>query len=155
MAAVVADRGQVVLAMRSGLIEELAGTVARSYLDRVTVDLREVESHSSGEMRKRTFLGRIKVGEWSLIVDVGDLKGHLRAGQPRVSLRGPDRIEVEVPVDVQEPQGDARVRLSWDSSGIANAVCKDFELTREIRGRVLANATSSRARCASATPVSA
>jgi RNA polymerase sigma factor (sigma-70 family) len=30
------------------------------------------------------------------------------------------------------------VRLGWDSTGLANVVCKDFELTREIRGRVLA-----------------
>jgi hypothetical protein len=138
VAQAIADRGQVVLAMRSKLIEELARNVARSYLDRVTVDLREVESHSSGEMRKKTFFGRIKVGEWSVNVELGDLVGHLHAGTPRVSLRGPDLIEVEVPVDVQETEGSATLRLNWDSSGLANAVCKDFELTREIRGRVLA-----------------
>ncbi len=102
------------------------------------MDLREVEGHSSGEMRKKTFFGRIKVGEWSVNFDLGDLVGHLHAGTPRVSLRGPDLIEVEVPVDVQETEGSATLRLNWDSSGLANAVCKDFELTREIRGRVLA-----------------
>jgi hypothetical protein len=138
VAAAVAHRGQIVLAMRSGLIEELAGTVARSYLDRVTVDLGEVEGHSSGEMRKKTLFGRIKVGEWNVSVDLGDLTGHLRAGAPRVSLRGPDLVDVELPVDVQETEGDASLHFSWDSSGLANVVCKDFELSREIRGRVLA-----------------
>jgi hypothetical protein len=138
VALAIADRGQVVLAMRSGLIEELARNVARSYLDRVTVDLGAVEGHSSGEMRKRTLFGRVKVGEWSVNFDLGDLVGHLHAGTPRVSLRGPDLIEIEVPVDVQETEGSATLRLNWDSSGLANAVCKDFELTREIRGRVLA-----------------
>jgi hypothetical protein len=69
---------------------------------------------------------------------LGDLTGHLRAGSPRVSLRGPDLIDVEMPVDVQETEGSAMVRLGWDSAGLANVVCKDFELTREIRGRVLA-----------------
>ena len=138
MASAFADRGQVVLAIRSGLIEELAGNVARRYLDRVTVDLSDVEGHSSGELRRRTFLGRIKLGEWSVSVDLGNLTGHLRAGSPRVSLRGPDLIDVELPVDVQETEGDATVRLGWDSAGLANVVCKDFELTREIRGRVLA-----------------
>ncbi len=138
VASALADRGQVVLAIRSGLIEELAGNVARHYLDRVTVDLSDVEGHSSGELRRRTFLGRIKLGEWSVSVDLGNLTGHLRAGSPRVSLRGPDLVDVELPVDVQETEGDAMVRLGWDSAGLANAVCKDFELTREIRGRVLA-----------------
>jgi hypothetical protein len=133
-----ADRGQVMLAIRSGLIEELAGNVARRYLDQVTVDLSEVEGHSSGELRKKTFLGRIKVGEWSVRFDLGSLTGHLRAGSPRVSLRGPDLIDVELPVDVQEAEGDAILRFGWDSAGLANVVCRDFELTREIRGRVLA-----------------
>jgi len=138
VAAALADRGQVVLAMRSGLIEELAGNVARRYLDRVTVDLSEIEGHSSGKLRRKTFLGRIKVGEWSVSVDLGTLRGHLRAGAPRVSLRGPDLIDVELPVDVEETEGDATVHLAWDSAGLANVVCKDFELTREIRGRILA-----------------
>ena len=138
VASAVADRGQVVIAIRSGLVEELAGNVARHYLDRVTVDLSEVEGHSSGELRRKTVLGRIKLGEWSVSVELGDLTGHLRAGSPRVSLRGPDLIDVEMPVDVQETEGNAMVRLGWDSAGLANVVCKDFELTREIRGRVLA-----------------
>lgn len=138
VASAIADRGQVVLAMRSGLIEELAGTVARRYLDRVTVDLSDVEAHGSGELGKKTFLGRIKLGEWSVSLDLGDLKGQLRAGAPRVGLRGPDLIDVEVPVDVQETEGDARLHFGWDSAGLANVVCKDFEVTREIRGRVLA-----------------
>jgi hypothetical protein len=133
-----ADRGQVVLAIRSGLIEELAGNVARRYVDRVTVDLSEVEGHSSGELRKKTFLGRIKLGDWSVSVDLGSLTGQLRAGFPRVSLRRPDLIAVELPVSVQETEGDATLRFGWDSAGLANVVCKNFELAREIRGRVLA-----------------
>lgn len=131
-------RGQVVVAMRSGLIEELAGNVAQRYLERVRVDLSDVEAHDSGELRKRTFLGRIKVGEWRVDVDLGELVGHLRAGAPRVRLHPPDLIDLDLPVNVQETEGDATLRFGWDSTGLANIVCKDFELTREIRGRVLA-----------------
>jgi hypothetical protein len=138
VASAFADRGQVVLAIRSGLIEGIARNVARRYLDRVTVDLSDVEAHSSGELRRRTVLGRIKLGEWGVSVDLGNLTGHLRAGTPRVSLRGPDLIDVELPVAVQETEGGAMVRLDWDSAGLANVVCRDFALTREIRGRVLA-----------------
>ena len=138
LASAFADRGQVVVAIRSGLMEELAGNVARRYLDRVTVDLSAVEAHSSGELRRKTVLGRIKLGDWSVTVELGSLAGHLRAGSPRVSLRGKDLIDVELPVEVEETEGDATVRLGWDSAGLANVVCKDFELVREIRGRVLA-----------------
>lgn len=138
VASAFADRGQVVLAIRSGLIEELAGNVAFRYLDRVTVDLTEVHAHSSGELKKKTFLGQIKAGEWDVKVNLGAMAGHLRAGSPRVSLRGPDMIDIEIPVDVSETEGSATLRFAWDSAGIANVVCEDFELTREIRGRVLA-----------------
>lgn len=138
VASAYADRGQVVLAIRSGLVEELAGNVARRYLDRVTVDLSDVEGHSSGELRRKTLFGRVKIGDWSVSVELGNLAGHLRAGSPRVSLRGPDLIDVELPVDVEATEADATLRFGWDSAGLANVVCKDFELTRKIRGRVLA-----------------
>ncbi len=138
VASAFAERGQVVLAIRSGLIEELAGNVAFRYLDRVTVDLTDVHAHSSGELRKKTFLGQIKAGAWDVRVNLGDMAGELRAGSPRVSLRGPDLIDIEMPVDVRETEGSATLRFAWDSAGIANVVCEDFELTREIRGRVLA-----------------
>jgi hypothetical protein len=133
-----AARGQVVLAMRSGLIEELAGNVGRRYLDRVTVDLSEIDAESSGELRKDTFLGRMKVGDWHVALDMGKLVGQLRGGTPRVRLHPPDLIDVELPVEVQPAEGNATLRFGWDSAGLANVVCKDFDLTQEIRGRVLA-----------------
>jgi hypothetical protein len=138
VASAFAARGQVVLAMRSGLVEELAGNVVRRYLDRVTVDLTDVEAHKTGEVRRDTILGRIKLGEWHVSVEVGGLKGDLRAGTPRVGLRGPDLIDVELPVDVQETEGDATLHFGWDSAGLVNVVCKDFDLTREIHGLVVA-----------------
>ena len=138
VAAAFADRGQVVLAIRSGLVEELAGSVARRYLDRVTLDLSGLEAHRTGVLRKKTLLGRIKLGEWSVSIELGDVMGHLRPGAPRVGMRGPDLIDVELPVNVPETEGDVALHFGWDSAALANVVCKDFELTREIRGRVLA-----------------
>lgn len=132
-----AEKGQVVIAIRSGLIEELAGSVARRYLDKVTVDLTDVEAHGSGEVKRKTVLGKVKVGEWDVNVDVGELVGNLQAGTPRLGLRAPDLIDVDMPVEVQETEGDATLHFSWDSAALANIVCKDFEMTREIRGRVL------------------
>jgi hypothetical protein len=137
VAAALADRGQVVVAIRSGLIETLAGNVAKRYLDRVTVDLSGIEAHKSGALRPKTFLGRVKLGEWNVSIEVEALAGDLRAGTPRVGLRGPDLIEVEVPVDVQPTEGAATLHFAWDSAGLAKVVCSDFELTRDIRGRIL------------------
>ena len=112
--------------------------VARHYLDRVTLDLTGVFAHRSGELRKKTFLGRVKLGAWNVSLEIDDLVGDLRAGSPRVGLRGPDLIDIAVPVDVQETEGGATLHFGWDSEALVNLVCRDFELTREIRGRVLA-----------------
>jgi len=134
---VFADRGQVVVAIRSGLIEELAGTVAQRYLDRVSLDLTSVEARDEGAIHKDTFLGRMKVGEWAVDIDITDLRISLEAGKPKVSLRADDRVEIELPVDVKESEGRVSIRFSWDSKSLAKIVCKDFDLTRDLRGRVL------------------
>ena len=132
-----ADRGQVVVAIRSGLIEELAGTVTQRYLDRVSIDLTSIEARDEGAIHKDTFLGRMKVGEWAIDVDITDLRISLEAGKPKVSLRADDRVEIELPVDVKESEGRVGIRFSWDSKSLAKLVCKDFDLTRDLRGRVL------------------
>ena len=134
---VFADRGQVVVAIRSGLIEELAGTVAQRYLDRVSLDLTAVEASDEGAIHKDTFLGRMKVGEWAVDIDIAELRISLAAVQPKVSLRADDRIEIELPVDVKESEGRIGIHFSWNSTSLANLVCKDFGLTRDLRGRVL------------------
>ena len=134
---VFAEKAQIVIAIRSGLVEELAGNVAHRYLDKVTVDLTDLDAHGSGSFRKRTFLGRIKAGEWTVDVNVADLVGSLKAGTPRIGLRAPDLIDVEIPVEVQPAAGAATLHFVWDSTGVANVVCKDFELTRAIRGQIL------------------
>ncbi len=132
-----ADRGTVVVAIRSSLIEELAGNIAKRYLDNVRVDLEDVEAKASGEVRRKTFLGKVKVGAWNVSVELGEMVGDLRAGTPHVSLRAPNMVDLEIPVNVLESFGEATLDFGWDSSGLANVVCKDFELNRGIRGRVL------------------
>jgi len=134
---VFADRGQVVVAIRSGLIEELAGTVAQRYLDRVSLDLTAVEASHEGAIHKDTFLGRMKVGEWAVDIDIAELRISLAAVQPKVSLRADDRIDIELPVDVKESEGRIGIHFSWNSKSLASLVCKDFDLTRDLRGRVL------------------
>jgi hypothetical protein len=137
VAAAFADPGQVVVTMRAQLIEELVRAVARDYLDNVVLDLEDVNAHSSGEIRKDTFLGRVKVGEWDVLVDLEKMVGTLRVGVPTVALRPPDFVDLVLPVDVLESKGAATLRFKWDSKGVANAVCRDFEVTQRIKGRVL------------------
>jgi hypothetical protein len=131
-----AERGQVVIGARVGLLARLALRVSQGYLQRVEVDLADVDAHAGGELERKTVFGRVTLGEWDVDVNVSRLVGSLAAGTPEVRLRGPDLIEIQVPVHVRKTPGSASVTLTWDSKALANVVCKDFELTREVKGNV-------------------
>jgi hypothetical protein len=111
--------------------------VAARYLDRVTLELEAIEVHEKGEVQPRTFLGKIKAGVWWVELDIHRVKGVLRAGRPRVRFAGTNRLGVQLPVTLEGGQGNATLRFTWDAKGIAGLVCRDFDVTREISGRVL------------------
>jgi hypothetical protein len=79
----------------------------------------------------------VKVGGWRVQVRVDQLRGTLRAGAPWIRPEGSDRLRVRIPVDVLPARGRVGIHLSWDSAGLANFVCRDFELARDLEGRVL------------------
>lgn len=132
-----ADPGQIVVAIHSRWIEALMTRVARQYFDQVTLDLASVEASSTGRIDKDSVLGHFKVGDWRVDIVIDSLRGVLAAGPPRLAFRGPDLLEIALPVDVREALGQASIRFAWDSSSMTNAVCKDFELRRTLSGSVM------------------
>jgi len=130
--------GQLLMGVRSELVERIAGNLSKRYLDTVQIDLGDVKGKSEGDLKKDTFLGNVKIGHWKVNVHLGGLIGRIRVNQPRVTLRAPDLVDVALPVDVEETEGDARLEFAWDSAALANVVCRDFEVSRSIRGRVIA-----------------
>ncbi len=131
-----ADPGQIAIAVRAGLIEDLTARVARQYLQQVTVDLTGVEAHAEGDLRKDTLIGRKRVGEWAVAVVIKELVGRLSAGQPRLTFAS-NVLEVELPLEVQPASGQIGLHFSWDSAAVLNLVCKDFEVDLDVDGRAL------------------
>jgi hypothetical protein len=132
------DPGQIVVAMRSDWVEELMVRVAAQYLDRVVLDLASVEARAGGSLEAGTFLGRLTVGHWRVEVTVESLHGVLSAGTPTLSFENQGLLQVNVPAKVRPTPGRVSIRFFWDSAGLANVVCKDFELTRDLDGSVVA-----------------
>jgi hypothetical protein len=126
----------VALAVRTGFVENLLAEVAHHYFDDVVVDLSSVEATADGVIRAKTALGRLEVGKWRLAARIEALRGRLRAGHPALRFHD-DRVDVEVPVEVRPARGRIALDFGWDSSGLANVVCGDFELSRVLAGRVL------------------
>jgi hypothetical protein len=131
-----ADGGQVVIAVRAGLVEELTARVARQYLQQVSLELTGLEAHAEGKLRKQTLIGRKKVGTWTVAVVIKKLVGHLRAGQPRMTFAR-NVLDVELPLEVQPASGQIGLHFSWDSASVVNLVCKDFEVDLDLDGRAL------------------
>jgi hypothetical protein len=138
LAATLADEGEVVLALRRPLLQAMVTEVARRYLDRVELDLAlGAKVDASGELKVKTRVGEINAGTWTVNLVIEHVRGVLRAQQPTVSLAGEQRLALSLPVSLQDAQGRAAVRFQWNSRGIANAICRDFEASRTIQGRVL------------------
>ena len=129
--------GDVVIVARSEFAQAVVQQVARTYFDRVVVDLRDIQVFKQGELRKQTPLGRRRVGEWAMDMRVHQVKGVLRAGDPRVSFRDGNRVELAFPVHLEQGHGRATLDFAYDSKGIANLVCRDFHAEQTVQGGVI------------------
>ena len=136
----VARQGNLALAIRGGAAEDILREASRRYLDRVTLDLPlEKKVTAEGTVRVPTFFGRkMRAGEWTLEATVHRVTGVLAAQAPQVGARGRDRIGVDIPVILRGGEGSATVKFRWDARSVASVVCRDFEVTKKLRGRALA-----------------
>ncbi len=129
--------GQVMVAVKSDLLEDVFEVVASRYLQRVVLDLGGVTAHADGALRKHSFIGTLDVGHWSADFTFDRMRGVLHGRTPTVHAAGGNQIRVAMPVSVEETDGRVTAHFTWKSSGIAKAVCRNFDLTRTVTGRVL------------------
>jgi hypothetical protein len=137
MAKAMQTEGDVVVAVRSDFAREVVRQVARSYFDRVVIDLRDIDVFKQGDIRKQTPLGRVRVGKWAMDMRVHRVRGVLRAGDPDVDFREGNRVQLAFPVHLEEGQGSATLDFAYDSKGLANLVCKDFQAEQTVQGGVI------------------
>lgn len=131
--------GDVQVAIRSELASTLVREVVRRYLDRVELDLPlEKQVHQEGKIQVGTLFGKMKAGEWAADVVVHRVRGVLAAAPPQLAVAAENRVSVTLLVSLQKAQGSATVRFKWDGRGVASVVCHDFQVTRHVNGRLLA-----------------
>jgi hypothetical protein len=129
--------GDVVIAVRAEFARAVVRELTRRYFDRVVVDLRDLDVFKQGELRKQTPIGRMRVGEWAVDMRVHQVKGVLRAGVPRVQFLPGNQVELDFPLHLEQGQGRATLAFAYDSKGLANLVCKDFQATQDVSGGVI------------------
>ena len=57
--------------------------------------------------------------------------------EPRVNFAGGNRVDLAIPVHVDRGEGLADFFFSWDSAGLANLLCKDFQFTDKLKGTIV------------------
>lgn len=130
--------GDVVFAIRSAFAKEVIAEVVARYFDKVVVDLSEIAVAKQGSVDKDTLFGRMRVGDWTADLQVERVHGVLRAGRPEVQFPRDDRIALALPLRLEHGNGRARLHFAWDSHGLANLVCRDFEADEALAGSVRA-----------------
>ena len=133
-------QSDIVVGLRSALVEDLVQEVARRYLDRVELDLdleREVEERRPVEVT--TPFGRVTAGEWRLHVIIHRVRGALRTRAPDVRPVEGNRLALRLPVVLEGAEGTATAHFEWKARFLGGFVCRDFDVTRRVRGRVMSD----------------
>lgn len=137
MAEAMQTKGDLVIFARTEFARAVIRQVARQYFDRVAVDLRDIDVFKEGDLRKDTPLGKMRVGQWAVDMRVHRVQGVLRAGDPQIRFRDGNRVELDFPLHLEQGQGRATLDFAYDSKGLANLFCKDFQAEQTVQGGVI------------------
>jgi hypothetical protein len=131
------QEGDLIVAVRWSLIQDVVREGARLYLDRVLLDLGDVEASAHGEIERKTLLGHMTVGSWRVRIVVQRLRVRLKALDPRLEAVRPNELKLRVPVEAMEAPGRVSLHFTWNSASLAKLVCRDFQVSRDLDGRTL------------------
>jgi hypothetical protein len=127
----------IVLVLRSDAARELLDAVADRYLSHVAIELPHLEVHERKQMDKDTFLGRIDLGTWTADFDIDGIEGELEAGRPTIRFEEGNSVAIELPVRVVGGRATGSLHFTWSAKGLANVVCRDFEVREALAGRAI------------------
>jgi hypothetical protein len=114
----------------TALVRELVHALADGYFHQVRLELRGIEAHHEDDV-KRLFT----LGQYRLDASFERITGRLELERPLLRF-GTDEVEATLPVRIVSGHATALLRFHWDGSGLADAVCGDLTVSREVAGRV-------------------
>lgn len=131
------DSSDIALALSETLLTSMIQEVATRYLDRVEIDLEDIEGHGDGELEIGSPIGGLTVGNWKVNVSAHEIAGVLSAQTPAIEVSGTNRIHLAIPIQIHQGQGAVTLAFAWDSRSVFNLVCRDFKTVQTIRGSIL------------------
>lgn len=128
--------GDVVIGLPAPFVTALVQDAVVEWFRDVEVTLRGLKVNKVADVYAQLgFLGRRRVGSYDLRMTLDEVRGRLKAGIPALNFGG-DEIGIALPVRVTGGSVMATIDIAWDSRGLADVVCGDLRVTREVTGLV-------------------
>ena len=124
-------KGDVVLSIPTSFLRNVIQRVFDDVASHATLSLSGIKVHVAKSIKKI-----ITIGEFVVDVDVRQVIGKLKPGQPGIAF-GSDLISLSLPVEVNEGSGNAAIHFVWNGKNIADAVCGDMDVTQYVSGSII------------------
>ena len=132
-----APRGGVMVGIPTSFTRSILEQVVTGLFSEMTLTLKNLKVHKEGQVRVKMLVAKKTVGKYVLDVAIHEVQGVLRPGKPDVVFDR-NRVSISLPVTLASGQGNADIRLQWDSKGLtANAVCGSVDVTKSVTGGVI------------------
>jgi len=124
-------KGDIVLSIPTAFLRNVIQRVFADVASSATLKLGGIKVHVAKKLKKI-----VTIGEFVVDVDVREVIGHLKPGQPGVAF-GNNLISLSLPVEVNEGHGNAAIHFVWDGKNVADAVCGDMDVTQNVSGSII------------------
>lgn len=127
----------VAVGVRVETLGAILSGAAAHYLDDVRLHLRlDVVVRAGDEVRARVGPATVTAGRWDLAVTVQRVDATLRAGAIAIAATDSNRVDLTVPVHVQDATGRALIDFAWNARRLASVICSDFQVREPFTGYV-------------------
>jgi hypothetical protein len=123
--------GDVVVCVPTAFVRQVIERVFDDVVDDVTLSLGGIKTRVARKVKKC-----ITIGEFVLDVQIDEVTGKLRPGQPDCRFGG-NRVAMSLPVTLSEGHGAATLRFVWDGKHVAGLTCGDLDITQKVSGNVI------------------
>jgi hypothetical protein len=132
-----APRGGVMVGIPTAFTKSILDQVVTGLFSEMTLTLKNLKVHKEGKVRVKMLVKKQTVGTYVLDVKIHQVRGVLKPGAPDVVFTR-NRVALSLPVKLASGEGNADIRLQWNSKGLAaNLVCGDVDVTKAVTGGVI------------------
>lgn len=124
-------KGEVVIAVPTAFLKSVIERLFTDVVSNVTLRLSGIKAHVAKSVKKI-----VKVGEFVVDVEITEVVGKLKPGQPDITFGG-NQVSLFLPVELTEGRGEAIIHFVWDGKNVADLTCGDMDVTQKVSGSVI------------------